>query len=440
MIPKVFFHAKNRKHRGKILKAHDKKRQFGKYKAGALQYTLFISVIITLLLATFISLSYLQQTVGIQLQFFREVVQATDQSFEQAVLDELPYETPQHVHLTENEALETYLIKRHWGLYDLVFSKSHLKSEVFEKIALLGGHHPNKPALYLKDKKQPLVVVGSTKITGTAYLPQLGVKTGYMGGKAYQNSKLIYGAWAQSAQTLPKIKKRTYLKNWIKNPVFEASQVFNLELGSHYTNSFHNKTMRFHSAKEIHLRDISLTGNMAIHSDTLVKIAPSASLKDILIIAPKIEVSQGVTGSFQAFASEYIKVDESCQLNYPTVLLLYEEALKTQEKAPKIQIAQKTTLQGVIAFLSDSQHKSYQSQINLEKEVVVHGEIFSDKNTDSQAQVYGTIYTDGLVAKQFGSIYQNHLYNSRINASALPKSYVGLAFENTKMNVLQWMY
>jgi hypothetical protein len=427
-------------HKGKILKAYCKKRQFGKYKAGALQYTLFISVTITLLLATFISLSYLQQTFGIQLHFFREVVQATEQSFEQAVLDDLPYETRQHVHLTENEALETSLIKRHWGLYDLVFSKSHLKSEAFEKIALLGGNNPNKPALYLKDKKQPLVVVGTTKITGTAYLPQLGVKTGYMGGKAYQNSKLIYGSWAQSEQTLPKIKKRTYLKNWIKNPVFEASQVFNLELGSQYTNSFHNKTMLFHSTKEIHLRDISLTGNIAIHSDTLVKIAQSASLKDILIIAPKIEVSQGSTGSFQAFASEYIKVDESCQLNYPTVLLLYEEALKTPEKAQKIQIAQKTTLQGVIAYLSDSQHKSYQSQINLEKEVVVHGEIFSDKNIDTQAQVYGTIYTDGFAAKQFGSIYQNHLYNSRINAIALPKSYVGLAFEDTQMNVLQWMY
>ncbi len=282
--------------------------------------------------------------------------------------------------------------------------------------------------------------MGETKIIGMAFLPQQGVKRGHIAGKSYYNPKLIYGVVSQSQGKLPKIKKRNYLKKWMKNPVFEASQFFNLEFGMQQTNSFHNKTMLFHSTKEIHLRDISLTGNIAIQSDTLVKIAQSAVLKDILIIAPKVEIAKSVTGSFQAFASEYIKVAEGCQLNYPTVLLLYERALKTQEEAPKIELAQKVKLQGVIAYLSETQNKSYQSHINLEKEVVVEGELYCDKNIDTQAQVHGTVYTDEFVAKQFGSIYQNHLYNCGMNASLLPKSYVGLAFKNTKMKVLQWMY
>ena len=72
--------------------------------------------------------------------------------------------------------------------------------------------------------------------------------------------------------------------------------------------------------------------------------------------------------------------------------------------------------------------------------VVVDGELYCEANTDLQATVNGSVYTNGFVAKQFGSIYQNHLYNARINSSQLPTAYAGLQWENSHQNIAKWLY
>lgn len=412
-----------------------------KVKAGALQYVIFISVVIALLLGSFVLLNYLQQKLRTQINFFNEVVQTTTNSFEYLRSNEITYENKNSFRFAEDASIETTLQKKHWGLFDIIYSKNSLKTETFEKIAMFGGKNINKPALYLKDKKRPLVVVGNTKIKGETYLPELKVKRGYIGGNSYYNSELIYGPVYKSNTTLPKIKNRTYLKNITQISNKEDVQFWNLEFGTQKTNSFQNKTLAFQSPQVIHLKNISLTGNIIIQSDTLIKISQSALLKDVLLIAPRIEVLEKVTGSFQAFATKEILVAKNCQLIYPSVLLLYEKSTQTVNKeSAVISIHENVKMQGVIAYLSDIKKNTYKAQIYLSKNVVLYGEVYCDKNIDTQGQINGSVYTNGFVANQFGSVYQNHLYNAGIDVTSLPKEYIGISFTDTQQGVARWMY
>ena len=123
-----------------------------KIKAGALQYVIFISTVIALLLGAFVLLNYLQQKLRTQMSFFSEVVTATENSFDFIKTNDFEYDNEYTLGSPENEFLETKLRKKHWGMFDIVFSENKLKTENFGKIALLGGQNMDKPSLYLKEK------------------------------------------------------------------------------------------------------------------------------------------------------------------------------------------------------------------------------------------------------------------------------------------------
>ena len=417
-----------------------------KIKAGALQYTMFIAVVIVILISTFLTLTFLQNHFKTLANFRIESIQNVDIGVQYNLENDLTYDEQQEIKLPGASEDKLISLKKHWGVFDLLTIKSIVKNNEFEKIGLVGGFQVEKPALYLKDNNNALVLVGNTNIQGDVFLPINGVKAGNISGHSYFSNQLINGTVSQSNSKLPNIKNRIYLEELSNGMIDTENSIFiELEEGKKIANSFSKPTEIYKQSGSFVLRNIKLVGNIIIQSDSLIRVENTTQLNDVLLIAPTIEVMNNVTGNFQAFATKNITVGENCKLIYPSVLFINEEKTDnsvkqdTNENA-KIQINSNSSIKGMVAFLSNSTITNYKPQIVLEENSKVEGEVYCDKNFELKGTIIGSVYTNNFIATQFGSIYQNHIYNGAIVEPDLPKQYVGLQIENSTSKISEWLY
>lgn len=419
-----------------------------KLKAGALQYTIFIAVVIALLVFAFISLTYTQQHFKAKTSTFLQTVRNTNLAVKYASNTQLSYNEIVEIQLSDDANSNTSIKKQHWGVFDLITTTSTIKKETFTKNTLLGGFLQKRPSLYLQDNNQPLVLVGDTRIEGNTLLPKQGAKRGTIAGNSYTGSQLIYGSTGLSKTNLPKLKNREYIKQLVQGSIQFANTI-PLELSEDVTllNSFNNSTQLLYSNTSIDLRLVKLTGNIIIQSNIAIKVYPSAQLTDVLLIAPTIEILDAVKGNFQAFASKKISVGKNCQLEYPTSLILYEKKtvmVSNQNNSTKdwnhIKIETGSVVKGIIGFLSDNEVNNYKPQIIIEENTSINGELYCNQNIELKGKITGSVFTKGFIANQFGSIYQNHIYNGKILSNGFPNQYCGLTIENSTKNVAKWLY
>ncbi|WP_117885634.1 hypothetical protein [Aureibaculum luteum] len=414
-----------------------------KLKAGALQYTIFIAVVIALLVFAFISLSFVQNKLRIKATFFQEVVTASNQSFNRITNIELPYNQKIIVPKDEDTYVETTLLKKHWGVYDVLSVTSTRDNEIFSRTALLGGQEKKRTALYLEDANQPLVVVGDTRIMGKSYLPIKGVKRGSIGGKSYMGNQLIYGQVLKSSKKLPEFQNSIKYNEVINRTVLnENNETIELDENLRLVHSFSEPTKIIREYGTITLNYQKLSGNIVMYSETKIKVKSISSLKDVILIAPEIEIEDNVIGNFQAFANKKITIGKNCVLNYPSALILDEKIVQLvnkNEQAPQILIDKESQIKGMVVFISRNETDNYKPQIVIEEQSTVMGEVYCSKNMELLGMVKGSVYTKGFIASQFGSVYKNHIYNGKIIAIDLPKQYCGLTFKNSKLEVAQWL-
>lgn len=418
-----------------------KKLQHKKIKAGALQYVLVISVIIAIIVFAFISLIYLQKKLQLKNSVFTETIQNVTNGFNYLETNNIPYNIIQEQQFSDNSSEKTILLKKKWGVYDLGIVSSSINKESFQKVGLLGMNYPKREALILKENNQALVLVGRTNIIGNVSLPKQGVKRGNISGTSYYGNKLIYGNTSQSNSSLPDIKSRKHIKDVFKGD-YNLNSIESLELSENLykTQSFTKETLVFESNTTITLQEVKLEGNIIIKSNRKITVKPSADLKDIILIAPEIIIEKNSVGNFQAFAANKIEVQENCQLHYPTVLVVSENINTSNEKEESIVlIAKNSTVKGSVMFLSGKKETQYVPQIIVSNASKVIGEVYCEKNLELLGSIYGSVYTNNFITKQFGSIYINHIYNGEINSKNLPKQYCGLIGQGNQKPV-KWLY
>jgi len=417
-----------------------------KVAAGALQYTLFIAVLVVLLVSTFLTLSFLQNQFKITADFQIQSIQNADLGFDYISNNEIPYDQETTVKLPTDPSSQLVITKKHWGIFDLLDVQSNVKTATFIKIGLMGGFQSEKPALYLKDNNHALVLVGNTKIQGNAFIPKNGVKRGNIAGHSYYRDRLIYGITKQSNMKLPTIKNKGFIEQ-LSNGLISVEDAIFIELYENLKiiNSFNKPIQLYKQQGTVNLRDIKLIGNIIIQSDTLIKIDRTTILNDVLLIAPNITVMDGVTGNFQAIASKNITVGSNCNLTYPSALVLNEDEIKTSKKNKNVEPAQifinsNSSIKGIVAFLSKNEKSNYKSQLYIDENSFITGEVYCDQNLELKGSVYGSVYTNNFITKQFGSVYQNHIYNGSILQNKLPQQYVGIQIENSISKVSKWLY
>ena len=178
-----------------------------KIQAGALQFVLFIGAVIAVLLLSFVLVSYSHSLFQKKTEVTVAVIRASDEALKKSFAEPMDIGQIKDFGLDNTLGVTTEVSKTYWGALELRRAKAKKGSFEFERLALVGQANDERPALYLKDNQRPLVLAGNTKIQGTAYLPERGVKMGNIYGNSYYATQLIYGEEKQSQSELPKLSE-----------------------------------------------------------------------------------------------------------------------------------------------------------------------------------------------------------------------------------------
>lgn len=406
-----------------------------KLKSSALQFSLFVSVLIALLLFGLLlyihSSKILQSNIEFQLCTIENCNQAIQLELNKKEFDK---DSLSISISSQFESKET-VFNEFWGGFQRTLVQSKVKTKEFQKTAFLGSKYNDKsPCLFLEDTQKPLVVVGNTKIEGLAYLPNQGIKPGTISGNSYYGSELVYGNIKFSNSSLPKLREEflEYLENIVRSKP-------NDYLIYSKTNSFKEKPKYIYQTDAIILNQ-ELIGNIVIKSESKVVVTERAILKDVLIIAPKVEIQDNVKGNFNLIATEEIVVGEHVNLNYPSSLIVKSESKENQEHKVGIEIGKSSTIIGQIIFIKKEFNNIFETDIFIEENSKVKGEIYCQGNLELKSNIEGSVYTKQFITRTNGTVFINHLYNVEISNKDFSLTYAGILFDNSSKNIAKWLY
>ncbi|WP_340064289.1 hypothetical protein [Ascidiimonas aurantiaca] len=429
-----------------------RKRPSIQVKAGALQFVVFIAVVIALLLMALISYTHVHGFFKKQTNFGIEAVRNADIYLQKYLLEAENTGDTVAFSLFEEPYKSGGIKRSYWGVLEKVTVTSAIKKSRFTKMALVGGLPAQKPALYLEEKNRPLILVGNTRIEGDVFLPAQGVRPGNISGNAYYLPTLIYGRQNQSSAQLPALERdwavlaRQLLEGRILS---EQEQLMAPLEGMVLQNSFSEPPIIVYAPEPVTLSNAQLTGQVMVVSRSRITVEPTSRLTDVVLVAPEIYVKKGTVGTFQGIASKGIFIEKGCRLIYPSALVLLEETEPntgrpaSQKEKRQILLSEGSFVSGVVAYLDDttpSETPNFNAQIVLEEEAVLQGQVYCEGNFELLGTVEGNVYTSGFVVAKFGSVYQNHIFNGKILSGNLPPQYSGFSFKGEPKKVMKWLY
>lgn len=418
-------------------------------KSGALQFAVFVSALIALLIAGLILYAYTFVYMKEQSRAAIENVLLANNGIKYFLSGK--HETADTIALDlgrlDGQTVRVHLSQ--WGIFQKAFSDARHRQKRFSKIALIGSEHLSKesPTLYLQESNNPLSVVGSARIQGNAFIPSQGVRPGYISGESYYGTQLVYGTIMRSGNNLPKLNKdlRLELDAYLDESTKSGFDIYTNDAYPRLSNSFLMPTKNFYSRDAIILKNLEYKGNIVIRSDTLVRIAKTAVLRDVIVCAPTVIVEDGVKGVFQIIATKRITVGQDCIFAYPSALIMVHDGVlldpaQSSTAESKLTISSGSVLNGVVCFLSDNVMANFEKDIVLEMNASVRGQIYCEGNLQLKGSVSGAVFTRQFLAIEAGAIYVNHIYNGKIENINIPETLGGIAFEDHSNIVMKWLY
>ena len=324
----------------------------------------------------------------------------------------------QFVHLSGDTSI---IRKTLWGSYFLVTSRTFKNQRNITRSALIGSEFEESiPALVLRNGSDGLRIGGETFIEGDAYLPNKRVERAYIGGKNYTNPELVYGKTEDVkelklplAKAFENITTTDFTGNMLPKP-FEPKDT---------TASFIEDGIYYQSLNAIQLNQ-KLRGKIIVQSFDSLVIHPQAQLENIILIAPKIYIKQGFSGTIQAYASEKIFLEDSVTLHYPSTLILNEKTASSGFQPNTIYIGNNSSVLGGVLMTTQQYDFRKQPKLTLEKGSVVAGIIFNCGITEVKGTVIGSLNTGETLTLTGGGAYTNHLLDAIISTKRLPKDFI----------------
>lgn len=417
-------------------------------KAGALYYAILISFLVALL-SGFLMLN-------VWYHHYHTLLLLQDMRLEQNVKsslvlalekpDLLSMDQPKTIDLFDNEGEdEVQLTRKQWGGYVLIKSQATWKNIHHSKIELCGSDiFTEEPiALYLADKERYLSVSGKTLLKGNCYLPKLGIRRAYIEGMSFMGDELVQGKMEVSKSNLPEIESFFMSHNleYFTKSNFSADSMLSivrLLKSDSLQNSFYNKTVVFYSDQWLQISNKNLTGNIKIISSKGITLGNNYQFRDVIVYAPKIEVSSGFKGSVQLFVRDSLLIRENAHLEYPSMIAMIETTIKK----PLIEIEKGSTIGGDIVLLNAKNNADNQAECRLNEGCEIEGRVYCDGKLQMTGTVKGSVYCNGFILSTPSSLYENHLLNATIDFSALSKYYAGSLFFKVpdRFKAIKWVY
>jgi hypothetical protein len=419
-----------------------------KLKANAL----FVVVVIALILAVLstslilVAYTYRQYIQENNLKLSLETNSVSGANLLLAKGNSLAYNEPFTTDLFEN-GLDSVTLKRvRWGVYDIGISIAFRNIRESSKVFLMGSKTTSNTnaAIYLVDEGTPLIVCGGTKVTGTCYLPERGVKGGSASNQPYKGDKYVFGPIKKSSNKLPPINKAA-LENIISILEIKTDEIQeNFDLSSktdllYIQRSFLDTTIFIYSKESIVLDAVNFTGNVIVKSEERIIIKERAHLEDVIILAPRIFFESGFHGTVQAFATDSLDIGKGCELIYPSVVGILKTSFT--KKQPSLVLHASAKVSGLL-FSYQQVEDTKRTLIKLEEESSIYGHVYSDGFVELSGIVTGGILCKRFILNTPSSYYENYLLNAQVNSDALSTNYLLPTLLETQQNkaIQKWLF
>lgn len=415
------------------------KQVSGQLAASALQLTLIISLIITIVLGSLIYLYSFYRQQDSKIQHQDRLLNLLTSGFE---LSKSTYLSSGDTVWTDvlyaGDSLR--VLKENWGLYDKVTLTAIYQQDSIKRAFLLGLESTDSTVLYISDEDRNLSVSGRTVIIGNAFLPQAGIKPAFVDGKFFEGKEeIVEGKKSFSERALPSIDMHRIsaimegLDGDLSSDVPYLSQVIH---------SFKEPTQYIYSSEEIRLANKQIKGNIVLSSDTLIQISADCTLEHIICIAPTIRVDKGFRGSVQLFATDSLIVADEVHFGYPSALVLYasDDVFRRELKMGK-----NCSLAGSI-LLYEEERSAVPHMLSLGEDNLVTGELiaFGMLKYTKPLTVRGSTYCYRFITQTPSSLYENFLIDIKLDRSArnpfFLQSYAWQKEEKNEPNsILTWL-
>ena len=415
-----------------------------KLKGGILYYTLLLMIISTAVMSLLIMRGYLFN------KFFINSIQRDKLERNVSSAFNIYREGDMDFSVSENFDIDLFgdgldivsVEKKKWGVYDLITINAEWKNFKVKKSGLFGTDmdRGNGTAVYLVDNGISLSLSGSSFVKGLCFTSEGFVSSASIEGYPFIFQKTVEGRVEKSAkpplfldtEVPASITSLFYeLSNYVPFSDIKSNNISAIE------NSFCEPVSVYYADSSLVLSGISLKNNIILASNGTLTINKSAELENVILLARKIVVNEGYSGSFQAFALEKIDVRKNVFLEYPSVLAIVHDSLRKFTQMPAIFLEENTSVSGGIFVIANDDT----GFIKISKNSTIYGQVYCNGNIEHSGNVYGSVYCN-MFSYIFGQMrYYNHLLNANIDYSKLPYNFSGVNInnENPKKSLIKWV-
>jgi hypothetical protein len=401
-----------------------------KISGSLLQMTLIVSLIITLSLSMFLlHRYYLKQFFFSYLLSFQlhEDINSATLLIES---EEALWPTNPRNILIENEG-KVKCNLQDWGFYSIIDFETRKRNKQIRTLRMFGQDISRQdlfPSLYYSPKKKFLSVGGNTYLAGELYLPENGIQKATLEGKTYNRKLLHFGQVLKSSQKLPQI----HLK-WKDRIVkmqeldFSTYAIENVTAFTQKTiNSFEENALLLSLDDVEQLRNIELRGKIIVRGGEKIVLDSTCNVEHCIVIANEIVFEKGFEGRGQFFARDHFQIEDSVQIKSPSILSLWNPESKAQMK-----IGSFCKIYADILVNAEAKKKTPVLEV---AESAFCGQIYCYGMLQFQGTLFGSMYANEIVFLDHYFPVENYLYNTCIDATRLPREYVGISLFDIYVN------
>lgn len=402
-------------------------------KAGSLFYAIAITLVISLVACSYVLASYLNRSFLRSHEERDRIIRNVDSGFN------LLLTSSNSVKTGEIKRLDLFgtgrdfvtLQRKTWGAFEIISASASKDEFNHQKVATIGSRlfEERLTSLYLADNGKPLSIAGNTKLSGICYLPKDGVKRAYIEGKGYEGNDLVAGVVRKSTKHLPPINMEMIKNNlaYLNGDADQGDSILSIDdvvVTDTIHQSFTERTVLLYSENAMIIQSQSYIGNVILVSSHAITLAAEAQIEDVLIYAPEIIIESGFAGTLQAFASNTLKIEEGCELKYPTVLGVI--ASDDSKKLVALELGERSSVSGAVFGYGKQSGSKNNVQVKIGKEARVTGQVYCGGSLELRGVVHGGVVCNRFRLATRSSVYENHLLDAVIDPSGLSEFFVGI--------------
>jgi cytoskeletal protein CcmA (bactofilin family) len=391
-----------------------------KLRASAITYSLVVTLLVSMLLASLVLL-HAYTRVATDTSYFQEIARDNLESGRNLVLFGKGSRFGEWREPLFDSGLDSFAVNcRPWGLFGVMVAEG-MHGPWKESETVLFGMRPEeefKASLFLKDRNRPLTLAGDTKLKGPLYIPESGIRRGYVGRDGYVGTDLYTGEKFSSAgkEITADYDNLMETREWLK--ATWESRWGESDLADSMVASWSGNPLEIRSGRPVVLAQ-RIQGQVIVMAPEIV-VSSEAQIEGALLFARYIKIETGFRGNLQAFATDTLEVEEEVHLSYPSILLV-----ANPDGQGNLVLGKNSTLEGMMvndnAFLGGKEDAGSYTLIAAGAEVT--GTVYVPHNLDVQGSIVGHTITGNFILRTPSSVYENHLYNARIGQEGLHPRY-----------------